>query len=103
MQLNWSLFTNLPSQKKNMPFQRFNDEELSKPEKAMVRMKSLTNYVMGVLLIGCGLIVFFPPASIVKFIEMYDDLAIKMLGIICIIYGAFRVYRGYMKNYFRGS
>jgi uncharacterized membrane protein HdeD (DUF308 family) len=86
-----------------MSFNRFNDKELSKPEKAMVRMKSITNYVMGILLIGCGLMVFFPPASITKFIERYDDLAIQMLGGICIIYGAFRVYRGYMKNYFRES
>jgi hypothetical protein len=100
---NCLIFTNLLAQKTNMPVQRFNDEELSKPEKAMVRMRSITNYVMGSILIGCGLMVFFPPASIVKFIERYDDLAIKMLGIICIIYGAFRVYRGYMKNYFRES
>jgi uncharacterized membrane protein HdeD (DUF308 family) len=86
-----------------MSFNRFNDKELSKPERAMVRMKSLTNYVMGVLLIGCGLAVFFPPASIVGFIAKYDELAIKMLGGVCIIYGIFRVYRGYMKNYFRES
>jgi hypothetical protein len=86
-----------------MSFQRFNEDELSKPEKAMVRMKSITNYVMGLLLIGCGLIVFFPPASIVKYIERYDDLAIQMLAVICIIYGLFRVYRGYKKNYFRES
>jgi hypothetical protein len=84
-----------------MPFNRFNDEELSKPEKAMVRMRSLTNYVMGFLLLGCGFAVFFPPKQIAEFIAKYDDLAIKMLGCICIIYGAFRVYRGYMKNYFR--
>lgn len=86
-----------------MPSQRFNDSELTKPQKSMVLMKSITNYVMGLLLIGCGLVVFFPPVSMVKIIERYDDVAIKMFGIICIIYGAFRVYRGYMKNYFRES
>lgn len=86
-----------------MPSQRFNDSELTKPQKSMVLMKSITNYVMGLLLIGCGLVVFFPPASMVKIIERYDDVTIKMFGIICIIYGAFRVYRGYMKNYFRES
>jgi uncharacterized membrane protein HdeD (DUF308 family) len=86
-----------------MAFNRFNDEELSKPEKAMVRMKSLTNYVMGSILIGCGLMIFFPPAAVVGIIARYDDLAIKMMGVLCIIYGAFRVYRGYMKNYFRES
>jgi uncharacterized membrane protein HdeD (DUF308 family) len=86
-----------------MAFKRLNEEELTKPEKAMVLAKSITNYVMGILLIGCGLVVFFPPVSMVKIIERYDDLAIKMLGCICIIYGLFRVYRGYMKNYFRES
>lgn len=86
-----------------MPFKRFNEEELSRPEKAMVRMRSLTNYVMGILLIGCGFAIFFPPAAIAGKIQNYDELAIKMLGVICIIYGAFRVYRGYKKNYFRES
>ena len=86
-----------------MPFQKFNEEELSKPEKAMVRMRSITNYVMGLLLIACGFMVFFPPKVIASKIAMYDDVAIKLLGIICIIYGLFRVFRGYKKNYFRES
>ena len=86
-----------------MPYQRYNDEELSKPEKAMVRMRSITNYVMGLLLIACGFMVFFPPKVIAAKIAMYDDVAIKLLGTICIIYGLFRVYRGYKKNYFRES
>jgi hypothetical protein len=86
-----------------MPLNRFDDKDLTKPERAMVRMKSLTNYVMGFVLLGCGFAVFFPPKSIAEFIAKYDELAIQMLGGICIIYGIFRVYRGYMKNYFRES
>ena len=85
-----------------MSFNRLNEDNLTNAEKGMVRMKSLTNYVMGGVLIACGFVVFFPPKSIAPFIERYDDLAIKMLGVICFIYGAFRVFRGYMKNYFRG-
>jgi len=29
-----------------------------------------------------------------------DDID-KILGVICIIYGSWRIYRGYQKNYFK--
>ncbi len=86
-----------------MSFQRFKDDELSKPEKSMVLIKSITNYVMGVFFIGLGIAIFFPPAILEDNIKRYDELAIQMLGVILIIYGIFRVYRGYRKNYFRES
>jgi hypothetical protein len=31
----------------------------------------------------------------------FEDPAMKAFGGVCIIYGLFRMYRGYKKNYFR--
>ena len=86
-----------------MSFNRLNEDNLTNAEKGMVRMKTITNYVMGTLIIACGFMVFFPPKAIAAKLALYDDVAIKMLGVICFIYGGFRIFRGYMKNYFRGS
>ena len=86
-----------------MSLERFNNDALTKQEKVMVRMRSLTNYVMGLLLTACGIMIFFPPKIIADKIALYDEVAIKLLGTICIIYGLFRIYRGYKKNYFRES
>jgi hypothetical protein len=86
-----------------MPYQNIDDNELTRAEKGMVRMRSLTNYVMGALLIAAGFLIFFPIPIVKEFTSKYDELAIKLLGIVCFIYGFFRIYRGYKKNYFRAS
>lgn len=82
------------------PFER---EELSNREKGLVRMRSITNYVMGVLLIGAGCFFLIPMPGTARYIDQYDPTMIKIFGIISIIYGIFRIYRGYKKNYFRES
>jgi hypothetical protein len=84
-----------------MALEEFEKQPLSKREKNLVQMRSLTNYVMGILLIGAGCVFIFPVAATQNFIDRYDPLVIKMFGGICWIYGAFRIYRGYKKNYFR--
>jgi uncharacterized membrane protein HdeD (DUF308 family) len=86
-----------------MSYERIKEEELTRAEKGMVKMRSITNYVMGIVLIACGFMIFFPPIVVQKFIEKYDATAITLLGILCFIYGIFRIYRGYKKNYFRAS
>ncbi len=86
-----------------MAYQPINDEDLSRSEKGMVRMRSITNYVMGVTLIVAGFIFLFPPAVIAPRIALYEETTIKLFAGLCFIYGAFRIYRGYKKNYFRGS
>jgi hypothetical protein len=86
-----------------MSYQKIEEENLTRAEKGMVRMRSLTNYVMGLLLIGAGFLIFFPTPVVKNFTDKYDELAIKMLAVICFIYGFFRMYRGYKKNYFRAS
>lgn len=64
------------------------------------QMRTITNYGMGIVFLCAGI-----------FFLVYDSLDIdlgrkpsgldKILGILFIIYGAWRIYRGYKKNYFR--
>ena len=84
-----------------MALEEFENKELTDREKNLVRMKSITNYVMGVFFIGVGFAFLFPPAAMIKTLEGYDPTMIKLFAFICFIYGAFRIYRGYAQNYFR--
>lgn len=84
-----------------MALEEFEKEQLSEREKGMVRMRSMTNYVMGIFLILAGSFFMFPFKATQKYIDQYDPMVIKIFAVICWIYGAFRIYRGYRKNYFR--
>jgi hypothetical protein len=84
-----------------MALEEFEKEPLSDRDKQMIRMRSITNYAMGVFFIAVGFFFMFPFSSTKSFIEQYDPVVIKMFAVICWIYGAFRMYRGYKKNYYR--
>ncbi|MBK7434078.1 MAG: hypothetical protein IPI66_09390 [Chitinophagaceae bacterium] len=84
-----------------MALEEFENEQLTDREKGMIRMRSITNYVMGVFLIGVGCFFLFPLKSTQPYINQYDPTMIKIFAAVCCIYGAFRIYRGYKKNYFR--
>ena len=84
-----------------MSLQEFEKEPMSEREKNLVRMRSFTNYVMGILILAAGILFLFPPEVLAIRLEDKDPVLIKILGVICIIYGLFRIYRGYKKNYFR--
>ena len=84
-----------------MALEEFENDRLSEREKGMVRMRSITNYVMGIFLILAGCFFMFPFRSTQKYIDQYDPTVIMVFAAICWIYGIFRIYRGYKKNYFR--
>jgi hypothetical protein len=84
-----------------MALEEFENDPMSEREKGMVRMRSITNYVMGVFLILAGCFFMFPLPATKVYIDRYDPTMIKIFAVICWIYGAFRIYRGYKKNYFR--
>jgi uncharacterized membrane protein HdeD (DUF308 family) len=86
-----------------MALEEFDREEMNDRDKAIVRMRSMTNYVMGILLVGAGLFFFFPTAKSAPYINQYDPAMIKLFAIVCCIYGVFRIFRGYKKNYFSES
>ena len=84
-----------------MALEEFEQQPLSEREKGLIRMRSITNYGMGVFLVIAGLFFMFPTEFTRKYINQYDPFMIKLFAVICWLYGAFRIYRGYTKNYFR--
>ena len=84
-----------------MALEEFEQQPLSEREKGLIRMRSITNYGMGVFLVIAGLFFMFPTKFTRKYINQYDPFMIKLFAVICWLYGAFRIYRGYKKNYFR--
>jgi hypothetical protein len=84
-----------------MALEEFEKEQMSDREKNLVRMKSITNYTMGVFFIAMVFFFMFPNKYSSGFIAKYDPLMIKIFSVVCWIYGLFRLYRGYAKNYFR--
>lgn len=84
-----------------MALEEFEQQPLSEREKGLIRMRSITNYGMGVFLIVAGLFFMFPTEFTRKYINQYDPFMIKLFAVICWLYGGFRIYRGYKKNYFR--
>jgi hypothetical protein len=79
-------------------------EEYEKKKKSQISsMKAVLDYGMGILILIAGIFFLFrdkiggdsfnrrfPP----------NDMD-TVFGIMCLVYGAWRIYRGYKKNYFR--
>ena len=86
-----------------MALEEFENDRFRDRDKSLIRMRSISNYVMGVLLIAAGCFFMFPVEKTEPFLNKYDPSLIKIFAVICWIYGIFRVYRGYKKNYFRES
>jgi hypothetical protein len=79
----------------------FEDYE-KKKRKQISFMKSLLDYGMGLLILLAGLFFFFRSKIKIPFNERFPPNDIdKIFGIICLLYGCWRIYRGYKKNYFR--
>ena len=84
-----------------MALEEFEKEQLTDREKNIIRMRSVTNYAMGVFFLAVGFFFMFPMRSTAGYINQYDPVLIKIFASICWIYGLFRLYRGYKKNYSR--
>ncbi len=78
-------------------------EEYEKKKRNQVSlMRSLMDFGMGILIFLLGAFFFFRDKVDSSFNKRFppDDID-KILGVICMIYGAWRIYRGFRKNYFR--
>ncbi|MES2776627.1 MAG: hypothetical protein V4722_20790 [Bacteroidota bacterium] len=78
------------------------NDELSKREKNYVLMRSIRDYGMGILLLGLGLCFFFSKQVFGRAFFEKDEQWMRwtMLAIFT-LYGGFRIWRGYVKQYFR--
>lgn len=74
---------------------------LSERDKGFIRMRSIMDYGMGVLWFGMGIFMIFIKHFNTGLEARFDDPTMKGFGAVCLIYGLFRIYRGYKKNYLR--
>lgn len=84
-----------------MALEEFEKEEPSERDKSYLRMRSIMDYGMGLLWMAMGVFMIFIRRFNAELADKYDDNTFKIFGAVCIIYGLFRVYRGYKKQYFR--
>lgn len=78
-------------------------EEYEKQKrKRLALRKSLMDYSIGVLIVFMGVFFLFRHKFKLDFnITFPPNEMDKVFGVICLLYGAWRIYRGYKKNYFR--
>ncbi len=81
-----------------MALEEFEKKELSSRDKGYVQMRSIRDYGMGIVITGLGLFFLFS-AKISKNFPQLDDVPTKIMGGIGVVYGIFRIYRGYQKKY----
>lgn len=98
MSLEQQKFNNLPAVKDvNML-----EEYEKKRKKQVSSMRSMRDYVLGVVFVLTGFLFFFRDKFKLELNERFPpDYMDKILGGIFVIYGAWRIYRGYKKNYFQ--
>jgi hypothetical protein len=75
--------------------------ELTKRERGIILMRSIMDYGMGTLWVSMGIFMAFNNYFDTIYRERLDDPAFRIFGGVCILYGLFRIYRGYKKNYLR--
>lgn len=84
-----------------MALEEFEKEDLNERDKSYARMRSIMDYGMGLLWMAMGVFMIFIRKFNTELADRYDDNTFRIFGAVCIIYGLFRIYRGYKKQYFR--
>jgi uncharacterized protein YqhQ len=79
-----------------MALEEFEKEQLSDRDKNLIRMRSISN-----LIIAFGFVFIIKPTVLKNFFAQRDPLLMNIMAGICILYGLFRIYRGYAQNYFK--
>ena len=82
-------------------------EEYEKRKKKQISsMLAIKDYGMGFFILLIGLVFLFrmklgPSFFLNQKLQGPPDALEKIFGVFCLIYGVWRIYRGYKKNYFR--
>lgn len=84
-----------------MALEEFEKEQLNERDKGYLRMRSMMDFGMGLLWVAMGVFLIFIKKFNPGMAERFGDPAMKVFGGVCIVYGLFRMYRGYKKNYLR--
>ena len=77
------------------------EEYEKRKRKQISSMRSIMDYAMGILIFLFGAFLLFRDQFDLDINRRFkpDDLD-KIFGVICLVYGAWRIYRGVKKNYF---
>jgi hypothetical protein len=62
-------------------------------------MRSLLDYTMGLLYLGGGVFLIFAESFGFE-MQSFDKTFRYIFGGLCILYGSWRIYRGFKKHYF---
>jgi len=73
-------------------------EKPDKREKGYIQMRAILDFGMGLMIFGFGVFFFISPK--IGFNFNIDNYFRYFFGGLCVLYGGWRVYRGYKKNYF---
>jgi len=78
-------------------------EEYEKKKRKQVSfMRAIMDYAMGTVILCLGLFFFFRDKFKLEFnVKFPPNYMDKILGVVFVLYGAWRIYRGYKKNYFQ--
>ena len=69
-----------------------------KRRKGYLLMRSVMDYGMGLIILGCG--VFFLAGPWLGLGFTVDPIFRYFFAIMCVVYGGWRIYRGYKKDYY---
>ncbi len=76
-----------------------NEEYEQRRSQQVSKIRSVLDYTMGVVIIGIGLFLAFRYAFNIKLNKIYPpDVFDKVYGALAILYGCWRLYRGYKKK-----
>ena len=84
-----------------MSLQEPGKKVLTERDKGFIRMRSIMDFGMGMLWACMGIFMIFIKWFHTGLEAQFNDPAMKLFGIVCILYGSFRIYRGYKKNYLK--
>jgi hypothetical protein len=77
------------------------DEYEKKKRSQVSMMRSILDYGMGVLILLTGFFFLFHEKLKMGFAQFPASTMDKFIGGLFLLYGSWRIYRGYKKNYFR--
>jgi hypothetical protein len=78
------------------------EEYERKRRKQVAAMRSILDYGIGTLIMAAGVFLFIRNRLDLSFNEKFPpNDSDKIIGVVFVIYGLWRVYRGYRKNYFK--
>jgi hypothetical protein len=77
------------------------EEYEKKKQNQASSMRSWMDYARGLLFTGLGALLFIHDKLKISINERIPSGAVKALGVVFVLYGLWRIYRGYKKNYFQ--